>query len=180
VARVPFGRDEPDTGTTPTLIVDFTNVIPLASFGGRRRLMAHVKDEGVFDAPLDKIWKYLQDSTPGVHAHKAIRGMKPIEEKGNATTVEMEMVNPDGKSTRKETWRFVYNPPHGFEMEALAGASKGTKYSHRYTAMGNRTRVEVEGDFHIQGMDEASTRQAALGFLSAIFDEDQASLGRYR
>jgi hypothetical protein len=142
--------------------------------------MAHVKDEGVFDAPLDKIWKFLQDETPGVHNHKAIRGMKPIEQKGNAATVEMEMVNPDGKSTRKETWRFVYNPPHGFEMEALAGMSKGTRYSHRYTPMGNRTKVEVEGEFLIQGMDETSIRQAALGFLAQVFDEDSDNLNRYK
>jgi hypothetical protein len=146
----------------------------------RRRHMTHIKDEGVFEAPLDKIWKYLQDQTPGVHNHKAIRAMKPIEQKGSSMTVEIEFLNPDGKSTRKETWRFAYNPPQGFEMEALAGASKGTKYSHRYTSMGNRTRVEVEGEFHIQGMDEASTRQAALAFLSQVFDEDQFSLKKYK
>lgn len=142
--------------------------------------MAHVKDDGVFDAPLEKIWKFLQDESSTAHSHKAIRGMKTLETKGNAMTREVEFVNPDGKTTRKETWRFVMNPPQGFEMEALAGASKGTKYSHRYTSLGNRTRVDVEGDFHIQGMDEAATRQAALGFLSQVFEEDQANLGRYK
>jgi hypothetical protein len=142
--------------------------------------MTQIKDEGVFEAPLDKIWKYLQDQTPGVHSHKSIRGMKVLEQKGSAVTQEIEFVNPDGKSTRKETWRFTYNPPHGFEMESLAGMSKGTKYAHRYTPMGNRTRVDVEGDFRLQGMDDASTRQAALGFLAEVFQEDQASLGRYK
>lgn len=142
--------------------------------------MAHVKDDGVFDAPVEKIWRFLQDESPTAHTHRAIRGMKTLEEKGNAMTREVEFLNPDGKTTRKETWKFVLNPPHGFEMEALEGASKGTKYTHRYTPLGNRTRVEVEGDFHIQGMDEATTRQAALGFLSQVFDEDQANLGRYK
>jgi hypothetical protein len=142
--------------------------------------MTQVKDDGVFEAPLDKIWKFLQDSTPGIHNHKSIRAMKTINQQGSSITQEIEFLNPDGKTTRKETWRFVYNPPHGFEMESLAGMSKGTKYSHRYTAMGNRTRVEVEGDFHLQGMDDAATRQAALGFLSEVFEEDRASLGRYK
>jgi carbon monoxide dehydrogenase subunit G len=142
--------------------------------------MAHVKDDGVYEAPLDKIWKFLQDQTPGVHNHKAIRGMKSIEEKGNSMTTEMEFVNPDGKSTRKETWRFTYNPPMGFEMESLSGASKGTKYSHRYTSMGDRTRVEVEGEFHFEGMDDASTRTTALGFLSQVFEEDSTSLRKYK
>lgn len=142
--------------------------------------MAHVKDEGVFDASLETIWKFLQDQTPGVHNHRMIRGMKTIDQKGSSFTQECELVNPDGKTTRKETWRMVFNPPQGFEMEVLAGISKGTKYSHRYTPLGNRTRVDVEGEFHIQGMDEASTRKAALGFLSEVFEEDRASLGRYK
>jgi hypothetical protein len=142
--------------------------------------MAHVKDDGMYDVPLDKIWKFLNDSTPGVHHHKAIKGTKTIEQKGTSVVQEMEFVNPDGKSTRKETWRFTFNPPHGFEMESLAGASKGTKYSHKYTSLGNRTRVEVEGEFHIQGLDDASTRQAAMGFLSEVYEEDRSSLGKYK
>lgn len=72
------------------------------------------------------------------------------------------------------------NPPSGFEMESLSGASKGTKYSNRYTPMGPKTRVEIDGEFHMQGMDEASTRKAALGFLAEVFDEDQDSLRKYR
>jgi carbon monoxide dehydrogenase subunit G len=142
--------------------------------------MTHVKDEGTFDEPIDKIWKFLQDQTPGVHNHEAIRGVKTIEEKGGTMTQEMEFVNPDGKSTRKETWRFKFNPPQGFEMEALSGASMGTKYSHRYIPMGARTKVEVEGDFHIQGLDDEATRQAALGFLGQVFQEDTANLRRFK
>ncbi len=142
--------------------------------------MTHVTDEGVFDAPIDKIWKYLQDQNQAVHAHASIRGTKTLEQQGPAMTQELELVNPDGKSTRKETWRFVFNPPHGFEMESLSGVSRGTKYAHRYTPMGSQTRVEVEGDFRMQGMDDASTRQAALGLLAQMFDEDQANLRRYK
>jgi hypothetical protein len=142
--------------------------------------MAHVKDDGEFDAPLDKLWRFLQDQTEGVHNHSMIRGMRPIEQKGNSNTVEMEFVNPDGKTTRKETWRMTFNPPHGFEMESLSGASKGTKYAHKYTSRGNKTRVDVEGEFHFQGMDDTQTREMALGFLNAVFEEDRVNLGRYK
>ncbi len=142
--------------------------------------MTHITDDGEFDVPLDKLWRYLQDQTPGVHEHKVIRGMKTIEQKGNSNTVEMEFVNPDGKTTRKETWRMTFNPPHGFDMESLSGASKGTRYSHRYTSRGNKTRVDVEGEFHFQGMDDARTRETALGFLNAVYVEDRANLSRYK
>ncbi len=142
--------------------------------------MVRVKDDGVFDVPIDRIWKFLQDETPGVHSHRAIRGAKTIQEQGNAMVQEMEFVNPDGKTTRKEMWRFTFNPPTGFEMEALGGASKGTRYTHRYTPLGNKTRVEIEGDFRIQGMDDSQTRTAALGFLNEVFEEDSRSLRTYK
>ena len=141
--------------------------------------MVHVKDEGVFDAPIDRIWKFLTDPSATAHHHRAIRAMTTIKQEGPAITQQVEFLNPDGTTTRKETWRFVFNPPKGFEMEALAGASKGTKYTHRYTPAGSKTRVEVEGDFVMQGMDDAATRTAALGFLAEVFDEDQAALQRY-
>ncbi len=142
--------------------------------------MVKVRDEGVFDAPLEKIWKYLGDETPGVHNHRSIVGSRTVENRGSEMVFEWDMRNPDGKTTRKETWRMALDPPRGFEMESLGGVSKGTKYTNRYTPMGGRTRVDVEGEFHMQGMDEASTRKAALGFLSEVFDEDQASLKKYK
>lgn len=138
--------------------------------------MVHVKDEGVFDAPIDTIWKFLIDPSATAHHHRAIRGMTTIRQEGTAVTQEVEFLNPDGKTTRKETWRFVFNPPKGFEMESLGGASKRTKHAHHYTPSGNKTRVEGEGDFAIQGMDDAATRAAVLAFLAEVFDEDQAAL----
>jgi hypothetical protein len=142
--------------------------------------MVHVRDDGVYDEPLDKIWKYLMDENPSVHSHEMIRNTKTLEQKGTELTQELELLNPDGKTTRVETWRFVFNPPKGFEIEALSGVSKGTKYSHLYIPIKDQTRVEVEGDFHMEGMDDASTRQAALGFLAQVFTEDQVNLRRYK
>ncbi len=142
--------------------------------------MVKVRDEGVFDASIDKIWKYLGDETPGIHNHRSIVGSRTLENKGSEMVFEWEMRNPDGRTTRKETWRMAMNPPTGWEMESLSGVSKGTKYTNRYTPMGGKTRVDVEGEFRMQGMDDASTRKAALGFLAEVFDEDQASLKKYR
>ncbi len=142
--------------------------------------MVKVRDDGVFDASIDKIWKYLADESPGVHEHRSIVASRTIENKGSETVFEWELRNPDGKTTRKETWRMAMNPPTGFELESLSGVSKGTKYTNRYTPMGSKTRVEIDGEFRMQGMDDASTRKAALGFLAEVFDEDQASLKKYK
>lgn len=142
--------------------------------------MVRVKDDGVFDASIDKIWKYLGDETPGVHNHRSIAASRTIENRGNEMVFEWELRNPDGRTTRKETWKMVLNPPTGFEFESLSGVSKGTRYTNRYTPMGAKTRVDVEGDFRMQGMDDASTKKAALGFLAEVFDEDSAALKKYK
>ncbi len=142
--------------------------------------MVQVKDDGVFDAPVDRIWKYLNDPNPGIHSHRAIVSARTLEQKGTSMTQEWEMRNPDGKTTRKETWRMTFSPPTGMQMESLAGVSKGTKYSNNYTPMGNRTKVEVAGEFRMQGLDDIATKQMALQFLAQVFEEDQANLRNYK
>jgi hypothetical protein len=140
--------------------------------------MVHVRDDGVFDAPLNTIWKYVQDNES--HQHRTVRGQKVKEEHGNRMILETEILNPDGKTTRWETWNYVVNPPKGFDVEVLDGPMKGSKYTHTYTPLGNKTKVEVTGDFHIQGMDEAATRKTVLGFFSDVFEEDNSALKNYK
>lgn len=142
--------------------------------------MVQVKDDGVFDAPIDRIWKYLNDERPNIHNHRMIASAKTLEQKGNAVVQEWEMRNPDGRTTRKETWRLVFNPPGGLEMESLAGPSKGTRYTNSYTPVGDKTRVEVRGEFKMQGMTDEATKKAALGFLAEVFDEDNTNLRKYK
>ena len=142
--------------------------------------MVRLRDDGVFDAPLDKIWKYINDDTPGLHKHRAIPATKLLKAEGNVVVQEMQFVNPDGKGTHWETWRLTMNPPRGYQVEAIAGPTKGTKFSQTYTAMGDKTRVEVEGDWQVPGVDEATIRKMTLGFLEEAFNEDNAALKKYK
>lgn len=141
--------------------------------------MVRIRDEGVFDAPVDRIWKFIGDNRPGVHKHRSILASKDLETKGNVVVREIQFLNPDGKDSHWETWRFTFNPPRGYEVEAVAGPTKGTKFSNMYTPMGNRTRVDVEGDWIIPGIDEATIRKNALAFLEEAFNEDTAALKKY-
>ncbi len=142
--------------------------------------MVHVTDDGIFDASLEKIWRFIADDREGVHDHKSIASSKVLKQEGNILVQEIERRDPDGRSTHMETWKFTMNPPKGFEMEALAGPTKGTKYTHTYTSMGDKTRVDVSGDFHVAGLNDASTKKAALAMLEEFFNEDNANLKRYQ
>ena len=142
--------------------------------------VVHVTDDGLFDVPVDKIWKYLADENPATHAHKTVRGQKVLEKKGNYQILEMEVENPDGKSTRKEKVKMTLSPPKGFEWEVLNGPMAGTKFNNSYTPQGSKTKVSVAGEFKIQGMDDSTTKKAILAYLETMFNEDQENLRRFK
>src|SRR5207244_12980083 len=58
----------------------------------------------------------------------------------------------------------------------LGGPTKGTKQSHTYVPMGNKTKVIVAGDFHLQGASDEDTRKGALAYFEQVFNEDSAAL----
>ena len=139
--------------------------------------MVHLTDEGTFDEPLEKIWRYLNDEKD--HQHSSMKMSKVLEQSDKGMTAECEVKNPDG-SWRKETWKMDFNPPKSFTLEITSGPLKGTKHTHTYTPMGNKTKVVVEGEFIAQGMDDASLKKAALRNLELVFNEDSANLRNYK
>jgi hypothetical protein len=142
-----------------------------------RRKMVHITDDGVFDAPLEKVWKYMNDDKG--HAHSGIKFTKVLEQSDKGMTVELEVKNADG-SSHTETWKMTMNPPKGHSTEVLSGPMKGSRNTHTYTPMGNKTKVMVEGDFYAQGMDDASTKKAVLAMFEMVFNEDNANLKNYK
>jgi ligand-binding SRPBCC domain-containing protein len=139
--------------------------------------MVHVTDDGVFDEPLDKIWRFLNDDKG--HQHSMVKTSKVTQQSDKGMTTEVEVKNPDG-SWRKETWNMSFNPPTGFGIEVTSGPMKGTKHKHTYTSMGDKTKVVVEGEFVAQGIDDAVLRTAALAMFEQLFNEDIAHLRNYK
>ncbi len=139
--------------------------------------MVYVTDDGIFDAPVEKIWRYINDQNG--HVHSALRFTNVLEQSEKGMTTEVEMKNPDG-SSHKETWKMTMNPPKSHTTEFLAGPMKGSKHTTTYTPMGNKTKVQVEGEFQAQGMDDASTKKFVLSFLEMVFNEDTANLKSYK
>ena len=139
--------------------------------------MVHVTDEGVYDHPVEKIWRYLNDDKG--HQHSSIRMLKAIEQSDKGMVAEFEVKTRDG-TWRKEMWKMSFNPPKGFSLEITSGPMKGTKHTHTYTPMGDKTKVTVEGEFLTQGMDDATIKKAALTRLEEVFNEDAANLRTYK
>lgn len=139
--------------------------------------MVHVIDEGVFDEPIDKIWRFLADDKS--HQHAMVKTTRVIEQSDKGMTAEIDVKNPDG-SWRKETWNLSFNPPTSFGIEVTSGLTKGTKHKHTYTPMGAKTKVVVEGEFVGQGMDDAALKKTALAMFEQAFIEDAAQLKKFK
>src|SRR5439155_25416900 len=104
--------------------------------------MVYVRGDGMFDASIEQIWKYVQDAER--HHHRSILSQKVLEQKGNTVKIRAELAGPQGKA--EEIWQMRMDPPFGFELQVLEGPSKGSKQTHAYVPMGNNTKVIVVGD----------------------------------
>ena len=140
-------------------------------------MAVHIRDDGVFDAPIEKLWKYLNDAPS--HQHGAFRVTKVLEQKGNVLTIMADIEGPKGFANEKMV--MTMNPPKGFDLEYLTGGMKGTKFAHTYTPQGEKTRVVVEGDFvNPPGVSDANVRRAQLAYFEKVFREDNAALKKYK
>lgn len=139
--------------------------------------MVHIRDDGVYDAPIDKLWKYWNDNA--AHNHTSFQVTKVLEQKGNAMTVMAKVRNPSGGMDTEKLLMTV-NQPKGFSVEYLSGLMKGTKQTHTYTSQGSRTRVDVDGEFVASGVDDATLRKGVLANFAQAFEEDSANLKKYK
>ena len=135
-------------------------------------LMVYILDEGsVFDAPIDKIWKYLPSDN---HRHNSLKLISREMVNDNAVVITAER-NIMGKMVRTKIKNTLY-PPFGFVQEHLEGPTAGSKAFIYYVPKGNKTAITIVGDFVLSGMDEKTTRDAVMAQLQVVFDEDNANL----
>jgi len=135
----------------------------------------HYKKDGIatFDATTEKVFRYM---SAGNHPHKAIKTHRLVGVTGSVVTVEAEFYNPDG-STFNTTVTHELNRPRSIVTTMTGGHFDGATFTHSYTPLGNRTRVDLEGDFPaLPGMSEADELKMIDGMFSMLFSEDTATL----
>jgi hypothetical protein len=141
--------------------------------------MVHYKRDGIviFEATTETIFTYM---SAGNHSHRAFKSHKLAGISGNVVTVDAEVYNPDG-TTFKTTIIHALNRPKGVETTMKGGAFDGAKFTHTYTPIGNKTKVDLEGEFPaFPGMSEADELKMIDAFFTAIFAEDKVTLQERR
>src|SRR5262249_19722060 len=117
-------------------------------------MSVHYNNEGIatFDAPTEKVFQYM---SAGNHPHAAFKSHRLVGGPANVVTVAAQVYTPDGSpfETRIE---HRLDPPRGLETSMSGGPFDGAKFVHSYTDLGDRTRVDLEGDFRaLPEMSEA-------------------------
>ena len=138
--------------------------------------MIHYKSDGILDATIDKVWKYLLSDD---HKHKVFTKGRVLSESEDQFTLEVDVVGLDGKTTERWTATHRLNPPDGFETYISGGMFDGARVKHKYTPMGSQTKVELEGDFP-QRTDESTQWKAIDDFYTTMFNEDNANIKRMK
>jgi hypothetical protein len=137
--------------------------------------MVHYKRDGIitFDATTEKIFTYMGE---GNHPHRAFKSHRLVGKSGNLVTVDAEIYNPDG-TTFQTTITHALSPPKGVETTMTGGAFSGAKFRHSYTPLGDKTKVDLEGDFpSFPGMSEADELKMIDDFFAMVFAEDKVTL----
>lgn len=140
--------------------------------------MVHYKKESIiiFDVGNDKIFKYMKT---GNHSHRSFKSHKLIGVSGNVVTIDAEIYNQDG-TTFNTTIIHKLNPPKGIETTMKGGAFNGAVFTHTYTPMGDKTKVDLEGEFpEFPGKSESDELKMIDGFFTEIFSEDKATLQKW-
>ena len=139
--------------------------------------LVHYESDGVFDAPVDKIWKYMAGEN---HEHSFIKSTKILSQSGNQMSIEQEILNPDGTTYRSRLDQTI-NPPTGWEGTFSGGPIDGATMKHTYIPMGNRTKVELKADHRpMPGVSESEQLKMIDEFYTRAFDEDNANLQKMR
>jgi heme-degrading monooxygenase HmoA len=135
----------------------------------------HYEKDGVatFDVPVERVFAYMR---AGNHPHRAFKSHRLVGVAGNVVTVAVEAYNPDG-STTEMTVEHQLDPPSRIVTTMAGGHFDGARFVHSYTPLGDRTKVDLEGDFpQLPGMSEADELTMIDGFFTMVFGEDAETL----
>ena len=133
--------------------------------------MVYVKDEGsVFEAPIDFLWTYIFGGADHDSAHKTTRNPK-FTKISDVTILYGSERYLRGKWAADQ-FRISMFPPIAVVTEWLEGVLEGSKFVYLYTPQGERTRVDVYGEFTSKTVPPREVEAAAREFLDTEFSAD--------
>jgi hypothetical protein len=133
--------------------------------------MVFIQDEGsLFDAPIEVVWEYFLGGKGHGDAHANVRN-GAIESNSKTSFVLSTERKKKGR-WRKESVRVTPFPPLGAGFVMLRGAHARSKMFIVYSPAGNKTRIDVYGDFVSRTTPADRLEREVLDGLKTEFDDD--------
>ncbi|MCI4330471.1 MAG: hypothetical protein L3K19_01300 [Thermoplasmata archaeon] len=137
--------------------------------------MVYLKDEGsTFDAPIDVVWKYVFGGEGHDGAHKTTRNPK-FEKVSEITFIYGSERLLRGKWA-PDRMRISMFPPVSVVTEWLEGVLAGSKLVYVYSPHGDKTRIDVYGEFTSMTLPTSEVEAAARDFLQSEYDADAPAI----
>lgn len=137
--------------------------------------MVHIEDLGShFDAPIETVWKFIASPVDHGESHTDRRNVtaEPDGENGMKTSWEQNM---DGKWVKVAN-KVTMFAPVAMLVQSVEGPLAGSKFMMYYTPKGDKTGVNVVGDFHSKMIPAEKLHETVMASLSHAFDEDSAGI----
>ncbi len=132
--------------------------------------MVKVTDDGVFNAPRDKVWKLIEaHGTDPSGIHPWVKSAKVLRKEGNSNVVEQQ-VDMQGRLV-KQVLKVTPNPPSTLTLEFLEGPMTGTMVN-TYTDVPGGTKVTTVCDMKSLMMKDSELEAAVRQTLNTGFEED--------
>jgi hypothetical protein len=133
--------------------------------------VVYLKDEGsIFEAPIDVVWKYIFGGEGHDSAHKTTRN--PKFEKVSEITILYGSERFLRGKWAPDRMRISMFPPISVVTEWLDGVLAGSKFVYVYSPHGDKTRIDVYGEFTSKTLSPQEVEEAAREFLDSEFRDD--------
>ena len=137
--------------------------------------MVYLKDEGSeFEAPIDFVWKYIFGGDAHDGAHTTTRN--PKFAKVSDITIEYASERLLRGKWAPDRMRISMFPPVSVVTEWLEGVLAGSKLVYVYSPRGNKTRIDVYGEFTSKTLPANEVEAAAREFLETEFAADAPAI----
>jgi hypothetical protein len=133
--------------------------------------MVYLRDEGSeFEAPVDFVWKYIFGGGDHDNSHKTTR--KPQFKKVSDITIEYGSERLLNGRWAPDRMRITMVPPISVTTEWLEGVLAGSKFVYVYKPQGEKTRIDVYGEFTSPTLSPEEVEAVAREFLESEFRDD--------
>lgn len=129
-----------------------------------------VDDGGVFDAPLEEVWRFVSspEAHSGAHRHRGTARRRLSENVG-----EYSWEQPFDGGTARFTMRWTAFVPLGVAYEVLEGPFAGSRFFLYYTPRGARTAVTVVGEFVSSTIPLDRLEAVVRRFFATEYEQDR-------